>query len=151
MVEFYKLDEVQDNLIVFCAMVVFYKDKLIMCMHKDRRGIYELPGGHREEKETVIETAKRELWEETGAIDFSLTPYSIYRIVDKHVLEKETEYKEDMYGMLLTGEVFDFEALPAMSEMKEVLFFEKLPEASFLRYPQVYLRLFRKAGLADWI
>jgi len=38
----------------------------VFCKHKDR-DTFEFPGGHREKDEKIEETAKRELWEETGA------------------------------------------------------------------------------------
>lgn len=39
--------------------------KWVFCRHKDR-DTYEIPGVHRESGETIFETAKRELMEETG-------------------------------------------------------------------------------------
>lgn len=37
-------------------------------------------GGHREDGEDILETAKRELYEETGAITFDITPICIYSV-----------------------------------------------------------------------
>ncbi|MFR7445451.1 MAG: NUDIX domain-containing protein [Sellimonas intestinalis] len=41
---------------------------------------YEVPGGHREAGETIDETARRELYEETGATDFDLFPVCVYSV-----------------------------------------------------------------------
>ena len=42
-------------------------------MHKER-DTWESPGGHIDEGETPLEAAERELYEETGAIDFDFKP-----------------------------------------------------------------------------
>ena len=47
--------------------------------HKERN-TWEAPGGHREDGEDILETAKRELYEETGAITFDITPICIYSV-----------------------------------------------------------------------
>ena len=63
-VNFYKSAE--DELLEFAVIVSVYNGKWVFCKHKNRT-TYECPGGHREQNETIYETAKRELWEETGA------------------------------------------------------------------------------------
>ena len=70
-VKFY--DEVDDALIRFAVIISKSGDKWVFCKHKER-DTFEVPGGHREEGESVDETAKRELHEETGAIDFTIEP-----------------------------------------------------------------------------
>lgn len=76
-VKFY--DQVEDELLEFAVIIAKTNGKWVFCKHKER-DTYEVPGGHRERGETILETAKRELWEETGAIDFSIEPviYGIY-------------------------------------------------------------------------
>ncbi|MBS5725301.1 MAG: NUDIX domain-containing protein, partial [Clostridiales bacterium] len=65
-------DSVKDDLLKFAVMIAKYRGKWVFCKHKDR-DTYECPGGHRERDESIWETAKRELYEETGATDFNLT------------------------------------------------------------------------------
>ena len=52
--------------------------KWVFCKHKER-DTYEVPGGHREAGENILETAKRELQEETGAITVSYTHLDVYK------------------------------------------------------------------------
>lgn len=40
----------------------------------EKENTYEVPGGHRESGEDILSIAKRELMEETGAIDFTIKP-----------------------------------------------------------------------------
>lgn len=68
-VNFY--DEVDDSLLKFAVIISKADGKWVFCKHKER-DTYEIPGGHREEGELILDTAKRELREETGAIDFNI-------------------------------------------------------------------------------
>ena len=64
-VKFY--DTVNDELLKFAVIISQSNGKWVFCKHKER-DTYEVPGGHREAGEDILETAKRELQEETGAI-----------------------------------------------------------------------------------
>ncbi|WP_324612458.1 NUDIX domain-containing protein [Massiliimalia timonensis] len=76
-VRFY--DTVDDQLLKFAVIVSRYKGKWVFCKHK-KRDTYECPGGHRENGEQIIDAAKRELWEETGAEIFDLQPVCLFCI-----------------------------------------------------------------------
>lgn len=80
-VNFYK--KVDDDKLKFVVIVSRYQNKWIFCKHK-QRDTYEIPGGHREAGETILEAAKRELYEETGAIKFSIEPMCIYSVKGKN-------------------------------------------------------------------
>ena len=65
------------------------------------RDTLEFPGGHREAEEFVVDTAERELKEETGAKDFTLEPVCIYGV-------KEGD-GDETYGMLCVADIISFE------------------------------------------
>lgn len=113
-VKFY--DSVEDGLLKFAVIVSRFQGKWVFCKHKDRN-TYECPGGHREAHEDIIDTAKRELYEETGAIAFNLTKVGVYSVVSGD---------EETYGMLYFADIEEFGELPAM-EIERIELFEELP------------------------
>ena len=79
-VNFY--DNIDDHLLKFAVIVARTKDQWVFCRHQDRE-TYEVPGGHRETGEQIVETARRELYEETGAVRFDLLPVCVYSVKGK--------------------------------------------------------------------
>lgn len=73
MVKFYSYIDDHEKLkfAVICAKT---EGKFVLCKHK-MRDTLEFPGGHREAEEFIVDTAERELKEETGAKDFTLEPF----------------------------------------------------------------------------
>ncbi|HIV24166.1 MAG TPA: NUDIX domain-containing protein, partial [Candidatus Merdiplasma excrementigallinarum] len=69
-------DKAEDALLKFAVIIARMEGKWVLCRHKDRN-TWEFPGGHREEGESILETARRELYEETGATDFQIEPVGI--------------------------------------------------------------------------
>lgn len=70
-VNFY--EEADDRLLKFAVIIAKSDGKYVFCKHKTRN-TWEVPGGHREPGEIILDTAKRELYEETGAVDFEIQP-----------------------------------------------------------------------------
>lgn len=89
----------------FVVIVAKMNDELIMVRHKDRQ-TYEIPGGHVEAGETLIEAAKRELYEETGAKEFDIWPIGDYSV-------------DESFGRLYGADIKTLGSLPDM-EIVEV-------------------------------
>ena len=66
-VNFY--ENINDALLKFAVIIAKADGKWVFCKHKER-DTYEVPGGHRETGENILDTAKRELYEETGALEY---------------------------------------------------------------------------------
>lgn len=71
-VNFY--DSINDSMLKFAVIIARHNGKWVFCKHKERN-TWEAPGGHREDGEDILETAKRELYEETGAITLILLQF----------------------------------------------------------------------------
>lgn len=82
-VEFYDINI--DKPLKYAVICARCNGKWVFCKHKER-DTYEIPGGHREDGEDIEATAKRELWEETGAKDFDICPVCIYSFTDYGML-----------------------------------------------------------------
>ena len=120
-VKFYEM--VQDELLKFAVIVSKADGKWVLCRHRDR-DTYEVPGGHREPGETILETAKRELQEETGAQIFEIEPVCVYSVTGKtQVVDDEKE----TFGMLYSAEIKTFE-VELHSEIEQVKLFDELPD-----------------------
>ena len=76
-VKFY--DTVDDSLLKFAVIISQSNGKWVFCKHKER-DTYEVPGGHREAGENILETAKRELQELLSLI---LSQYVYIRLQER--------------------------------------------------------------------
>lgn len=119
-VKFY--DKVDDSLLRFAVIISQSKGKWVFCKHKER-DTYEVPGGHREDGESILETAKRELQEETGAIGFDIKPVCVYSVTGK---TRVNETGEESFGLLCFAEIMEFSG-KLDSEMEKVVLMDELP------------------------
>lgn len=124
-------DSVDDHLLAFAVIVARHNGKWVLCKHRER-DTYEWPGGHRELGESILDTAKRELWEETGADDYSLSQICVYSVISGDV---------ETFGMLYYSDISHFGPLPEL-EIEKVELFESLPEQ--WTYPQIQPKLVEK-------
>ena len=123
-------DNVEDKLLKFAVIISKYNGKWVFCKHKERN-TYEIPGGHREDGESVLECAERELTEETAALKFSITPICVYSVTGKN---RVNSTGEETFGMLFFAEIFEF-SNELNSEIELVRLFDSLP--SEWTYPQI--------------
>ena len=141
-VKFY--NQVADECLKFAVIISKTNGKWVFCKHKERN-TYEVPGGHREENEDILETAKRELKEETGALDFDISPICVYSVTGKN---KVNETGEETYGMLFFADIKTFEN-ELHSEMEKVLITDTLVEN--WTYPLIQPKLIEEAKKRGFI
>ena len=110
-VKFY--DQVDDSVLKFAVIIAKTNGQWVFCKHRER-DTYEIPGGHREPGEDILTTARRELREETGAVDFTIRPICAYSV--RTVQEGKIE---ESYGMLYMADIFSFEEIH--SEIEKIL------------------------------
>ena len=76
-----------------CGIVLFNSDEFLLIQHPSKsnggEGHWDFPKGHVEGSETELETAKRELVEETGIVDFRLLDGFRHRI--EYIFQKGNE------------------------------------------------------------
>jgi len=124
-------DNADDNLLKFAVIAAQHNGRWVLCKHKER-STYECPGGHRECGENIDDTAKRELWEETGAVKYNLKTVCAYSV---SVDNTET------FGMLYYADIFEFDPLPPL-EIEKIEFFKELPDN--WTYPLIQPKLIAK-------
>lgn len=139
-VRFY--DSVSDELLKFAVIISKTNSKWVFCKHKERN-TYEFPGGHREENEDIIDTARRELYEETGALRFDLKPICVYSVTsDDHFNSDET------FGLLCYADIDEFEE-QLHSEIEQIIITDSLVDN--WTYPLIQPELIKEAERRGFI
>ena len=134
-VKFY--DSVDDSLLKFAVIISQSNGKWVFCKHKER-DTYEVPGGHREAGENIVETAKRELQEETGAVKFEIKPICVYSVTGK---TRVNNTGEETFGLRCFAAITEF-AKEIHSVMEKGVLMDKLPEN--WTYPLIQPKLIEK-------
>lgn len=132
LIKFY--NKTDENLLKFAVIISKYQEKWVFCKHKERT-TYEIPGGHREAGESIYEAAKRELTEETGALNFCLTPICVYSVTGKN---RVNQTGKETFGMLFFAEISEFSG-DLKSEIEHIKLFDDFPKE--WTYPQIQPRL----------
>lgn len=134
-VNFYELNTIEDNKLMFAVIMTKFNGHWLYVRHKDRN-TWEIPGGHREENENINDTASRELFEETGATKFKLTPVCVYSVET----DENVEYTES-FGQLFYSEVETLDSILHF-EIVETKLFDDIPDN--LTYPLIQPFLHKK-------
>lgn len=138
-VNFYEPSEIKDHLLAFTVIIARTEGRWVFCKHRER-DTYEVPGGHRETRETILETARQELREETGAIDFSITPVCVYSVKGKTSVNLTDE--DESFGMLFAADIFSFEK-ELHSEIEKIILSDS--PVSNWTYPAIQPKLLAEA------
>lgn len=131
-VKFQARDFVPGIAFTYSVIAARFEGKWIYVRHHDR-STWEIPGGHIEEGESPDDAAGRELMEETGAVEFTLSCVSSYSVFKDGITG---------YGKLYFAEVFRLGPVPDISEIAEICMFDHLPEN--LTHPDIQPHLYRK-------
>lgn len=130
-VEFWDKESIKNSAYIYAVIVTRYKGQWIFVRHKER-DTWEFPGGRREAGETIADTAKRELHEETGASLFDIETICCYSV---------SRGEDKSYGLLSFAEAKSFDE-ELTYEIAEIKGFDTLPEA--MTYPEIIPVLFNK-------
>lgn len=120
----------------FVVVFARYQDRWLYCRAKTRDA-FETAGGHIEMGETPLCAAKRELYEETGAVAYDIEPAFDYSV------HNPSEYAN---GQVFFARIKELGNLPAF-EMAEVKLFDAMPEK--MRFPDILPVLYGK--LQHWL
>ena len=115
----------------YVVMLSTYGGKIMLSRHKQRT-TWETQGGHVEPGETPMEAARRELYEESGALRYDIRALCDYWAGDEKTGEGAT-------GMVFHAEIHELGDIPD-SEMAETRLFDDLPEN--LTYPAITPELY---------
>lgn len=109
-----------DELLKFAVIIAQTQGKYVFCKHRSR-DTWEVPGGHREQGESIIDTAKRELYEETGALEFDIEPVCVYSVTAPDNFDGK-----ESFGMLFFADIRRFEK-ELHSEIEKIAITDGLP------------------------
>ncbi len=132
-VRFY--DSIDDNLLKFAVIAAKTNGKWVFCKHKNRSTL-EMPGGHRENGEDILATAKRELYEETGAIRFEIRPVCLYSVTAPNNFDGN-----ETFGMLYYADISEFEN-ELHCEIEKIVITDNLP--TDWTYPEIQPALLKE-------
>lgn len=102
-----------------------------------------MPGGHREYREAIDDTAKRELYEETGAVVFTIKPICVCSVT-----APDNFKGQETFGMLYCADIKTFEK-ELHSEIEKIIITDNLVDD--WTYPLIQPRLIEEAKRRGFI
>lgn len=132
-VKFY--ESADDGLLKFAVIIAKSGGRWVFCKHRER-DTYEVPGGHREAGEDILETAKRELYEETGALIYDINPVCVYSVTAENNFNGI-----ETFGMLYFAEIKEFEN-ELHNEIEKIVLMENLTDK--WTYPEIQPELIKE-------
>ena len=138
MVEVKFCENIDDSLLKAAVIIAKTNGKWVFCKHRER-DTYEIPGGHRESGEAILDTARRELQEETGAVVYDIKPICIYSL--KGRISETKNITNEAFGMLYFADIFSLEDF--QSEIENIVITDTLVEN--WTYPVVHPALIEEA------
>lgn len=118
----------------YAVIVCRFEGKWIFVRHRERSTL-EIPGGRREPGETILETAARELVEETGAREFKLALVEGYSVAFQGIDSPST-------GALFYADIHTLGPIASTSEIAEIALLSHEPTQ--WTYPTIQPHLFRR-------
>jgi len=109
-----------------------YSGRWIFVFHNRRKG-YSLPAGHIDEGEDPDVAARRELAEESGALEFTISCIATYTVVSGKVAGS---------GRLYYAEVSEIGEIIDTDEIGNIIFSDSIPEGVI--FPEIQEPLFNR-------
>ncbi|MNP33971.1 putative 8-oxo-dGTP diphosphatase YtkD [compost metagenome] len=131
-VNLFNLEKENEVDLEYVVIMVKHGEEWILVRHQNR-STWEFAGGHIEVGETPEQAAARELYEETGAEQFSIVPIAVYTVI--------IDDAPGSFGKLYFANVERFAELPPY-EMAEIKGYTEIPTE--LTYPLIYPTLISK-------
>lgn len=116
----------------YVIVISVYQENILLSKHRGR-DTWETQGGHIESGEEPLDAAKRELFEESGALEFDIRPIFDYWAGDE---------KSVTNGVVFVAHINKLGELPE-SEMEKIGQFSLLPDK--LTYPDIIPKIYQYA------
>ena len=136
MVEVTFYDNLPQDKISVVVLLAQHHGQWVLCKHRNRDS-FECSGGKRRPDETVAAAAARELWEETGALRYTLHPITAFSY---HGSDGILCAAQEIFAYLSYAEITAFGTLPAY-EMECISLHSVMPKN--LTYPELTAQLLR--------